>query len=51
MNRVRVGGPQQYAPTLPLPYLPINASPPRPLARRYTHFCEFRENLGRTSSA
>ena len=52
MNRVRVGGPQQHAPTLPLPYLPISASPPpHPLACRYTHLCEFRENLGRTSSA
>ena len=50
INRVRVGGPQQHAPTLPLPYLPISASP-RPLACGCTHLCEFRENFGRASSA
>lgn len=52
INRVRVGGPQQHALTLPLPYLPISDSPPppRPLACQYTHLSEFRENFGRASS-
>ena len=33
INRVRVGRPQQHAPTLPLPYLPIGAYTPPPSLR------------------